>query len=185
MGRVRVVPDEASSSLLVTANVHLFAQVSKMIEEMDVPPAQVLIDARLVQVSANYLDQIGVRFSPDASQVFTNDELVDLEGNPLLDDKTGKPITKSRLIERSAPAWHVAAHFDRESGPAARKEAGYLDDRRFFNTWRMADKTLWYLTHDGRVVGYDSVTRRQTGSFGVRKLQRRLACSNGFHTPAR
>jgi type II secretory pathway component GspD/PulD (secretin) len=71
VGRVRVVPDEASSSLLVTANVHLFAQVSKMIEEMDVPPAQVLIDARLVQVSADYLDQIGVRYSPNGSQVFS------------------------------------------------------------------------------------------------------------------
>jgi general secretion pathway protein D len=71
VGRVRVVPDEASSSLLVTANVHLFAQVSKMIEEMDVPRAQVLIEARLVQISADYLDQIGVRYSPDGSQVFS------------------------------------------------------------------------------------------------------------------
>jgi type II secretion system protein D len=71
VGRVRVVPDEASSSLLVTANVHLFAQVNKMIEEMDVPPAQVLVDAKLVQISANYLDQIGVRFSPNGSQVFS------------------------------------------------------------------------------------------------------------------
>jgi type II secretion system protein D len=71
VGRVRVVPDEASSSVLVTANIHLFPQVSKMIEEMDVPPAQVLIDARLVQISADYLDQIGVRFSPNGSQVFS------------------------------------------------------------------------------------------------------------------
>jgi general secretion pathway protein D len=71
VGRVRVVPDEASSSILVTANIHLYAQVSKMIEEMDVPPAQVLVDARLVQVSADYLDQIGVRFSPNGSQVFS------------------------------------------------------------------------------------------------------------------
>jgi type II secretion system protein D len=71
VGRVRVVPDEASSSLLVTANVHLFAQVGKMIEEMDVPPPQVLIEARLVQVSADYLDAIGVRFSPDGSKVFS------------------------------------------------------------------------------------------------------------------
>jgi type II secretion system protein D len=74
VGRVRVVPDEASSSLLVTANVHLFAQVSKLIEGMDVPPAQVLIEARLVQVSANYLDQIGVRYSPDGSQVFSGND---------------------------------------------------------------------------------------------------------------
>jgi general secretion pathway protein D len=71
---VRVVPDEASSSLLVTANVHLFAQVSKMIEQMDVPPAQVLIEARLVQVSANYLDRIGVRYSPNGSQVFSGSD---------------------------------------------------------------------------------------------------------------
>ena len=75
VGRVRVVPDEASSSLLVTANIHLFAQVSKMIEEMDVPPAQVLIEARLVQISADYLDQIGVRFSPNGSQVFSGADL--------------------------------------------------------------------------------------------------------------
>lgn len=71
VGKVRVVPDEASSSLLVTANVHLFAQVSKMIEEMDVPPAQVLIDAKLVQVSADYIDQLGIRYSPNGSQVFS------------------------------------------------------------------------------------------------------------------
>ena len=75
VGRVRVVPDEASSSLLVTANIHLFAQVSKMIEEMDVPPAQVLIAAKLVQVSADYLDQIGVRFSPNGSQTFSGNDL--------------------------------------------------------------------------------------------------------------
>jgi general secretion pathway protein D len=74
VGRVRVVPDESSSSVLVTANIHLFAQVSKMIEAMDVPPAQVLIDVRLVQVSANYLDQIGVRYSPNGSQVFSGND---------------------------------------------------------------------------------------------------------------
>ncbi|HEY3864429.1 MAG TPA: secretin N-terminal domain-containing protein [Verrucomicrobiae bacterium] len=75
VGRVRIVPDEASSSVLVTANVHLFTQVNKMIEDMDVPPAQVLVDARLVQVSADYLSQIGVRYSPNGSQVFTGNDL--------------------------------------------------------------------------------------------------------------
>jgi type II secretion system protein D len=75
VGRVRVVPDELSNSLLVTANVHLFAQVGKMIEEMDIPPAEVLIDAKLVQVSANYLENIGVRYSPNGSQVFSGTDL--------------------------------------------------------------------------------------------------------------
>jgi type II secretion system protein D len=71
VGRVRVVPNELSNSLLVTANMHLFTQVSRMIEEMDVPPAEVLIDAKLLQVSANYLDNMGVRYSPNGSQVFS------------------------------------------------------------------------------------------------------------------
>jgi type II secretion system protein D len=71
VGRVRVVPNELSNSLLVTANMHLFTQVSRMIEEMDVPPAEVLIDAKLVQVSADYLDNMGVRYSPNGSQVFS------------------------------------------------------------------------------------------------------------------
>jgi general secretion pathway protein D len=74
VGRVRVVPNELGNSLLVTANLHLFTQVSKMIEEMDVPPAQVLIDAKLVQISADYLDNMGVRFSPNGSQVFSGSD---------------------------------------------------------------------------------------------------------------
>jgi general secretion pathway protein D len=45
-----------------------------MIEQMDVPPAQVLIEARLVQISADYLDQIGVRYSPNGSQVFSGND---------------------------------------------------------------------------------------------------------------
>ena len=39
----------------------------KMIEEMDVPRAEVMIEAKLVQITANYLDQMGVRFSPDGA----------------------------------------------------------------------------------------------------------------------
>ncbi|MGO8697979.1 MAG: secretin N-terminal domain-containing protein [Limisphaerales bacterium] len=74
VGRVRVVPNELSNSLLVTANMHLFTQVSRMIEEMDVPPAEVLIDAKLLQVSANYLDNMGVRYSPNGSQVFSGSD---------------------------------------------------------------------------------------------------------------
>jgi type II secretion system protein D len=74
VGRVRVVPDEAGSSLLVTANLHLFEQVRKMISDMDVPHALVIVEARLVQVSADYLDQIGVRFSPNGSQVFSGND---------------------------------------------------------------------------------------------------------------
>ncbi len=74
VGRVRAVADHRSNSLLVSANVHFFPQVLKLVEEMDGPTAQVLIEARIIEVSSDYLDKLGVRWSPDGSKVFTADD---------------------------------------------------------------------------------------------------------------
>jgi type II secretion system protein D len=74
VGRVRAVPDQRSNALLVSANVQYFPQVLKLIEELDAQTDQVLIEARLVEVSADFLDKLGVRWSPDGSQVFTADD---------------------------------------------------------------------------------------------------------------
>ncbi len=74
VGRVRVVPDQRSNSLLVSANVHFFPQVLRLIEDLDAPTAQVLIEAKIVEVSTDYLDKLGVRWSPDGSKTFTADD---------------------------------------------------------------------------------------------------------------
>src|SRR6059036_3924029 len=74
VGRVRVVPDQRSNSLLISANVHFFPQILKLIEELDAPTAQVLIEARIVEVSSDFLDKLGVRWSPDGSKVFTAED---------------------------------------------------------------------------------------------------------------
>jgi general secretion pathway protein D len=74
VGRVRAVADERSNALLISANVHFFPQVLKLIDEMDAPTDQVLIEARLVEVTADFLDKLGVRWSPNGSQVFTADD---------------------------------------------------------------------------------------------------------------
>lgn len=71
VGRVRAVPDNRSNSLLISANLHLFPQIMKLIEEMDAPTPQVLIEARIVEVSSNFLDALGVRWSPDGSKTFS------------------------------------------------------------------------------------------------------------------
>jgi type II secretory pathway component GspD/PulD (secretin) len=39
VGRVRVVPDQRSNSLLISANVQFFTQVLKLIEDLDAPPS--------------------------------------------------------------------------------------------------------------------------------------------------
>lgn len=74
VGRVRVVPDHRSNALLVSANVHLLTQITKLIEDLDAPTAQVLIEARIVEVSTDAMDKLGVRWSPDGSRTFTADD---------------------------------------------------------------------------------------------------------------
>jgi general secretion pathway protein D len=74
VGRVRAVADERGNALLISANVHFFPQVLKLIEELDAPSDQVLIEARLIEVASNFLEKLGVRWSPDGSQVFSADD---------------------------------------------------------------------------------------------------------------
>jgi len=71
VGRVRAVADLRSNALLISANVHYFPQVMKLVQELDAATDQVLIEARLVEVSTDFLDSLGVRYSPNGSQVFT------------------------------------------------------------------------------------------------------------------
>jgi type II secretion system protein D len=74
VGRVRAVPDQRSNGLLISANVHFFPQVLKLIADLDAPTDQVVIEARLVEVASDFLDKLGVRWSPDGTQVFTADD---------------------------------------------------------------------------------------------------------------
>jgi general secretion pathway protein D len=60
--------------LLVSANVHFFPQVLKLIEELDAATDQVSIEARILEISTDYLDSMGVRWSPDGSQQFTGND---------------------------------------------------------------------------------------------------------------
>ena len=73
VGRVRVVPDQRSNSLMLSANVHFFPEVLKLIEELDAPTPQVMIEARIVQVSSDFLKQMGVRWGPNGAAYSAND----------------------------------------------------------------------------------------------------------------
>ena len=74
IGRVRVVPDRRSNSLLITSNLHFFPQIMKLIEDLDAPTPQVLIEAKIIEVSSDFRDKLGVRWSPDEKS-FTGDDL--------------------------------------------------------------------------------------------------------------
>jgi type II secretion system protein D len=71
IGRVRCVADQRGNAVLISANVHFFPQILQLIQEVDAPSDKVTIEARIVQVSSDYLDKLGVLWSPNGSQVFT------------------------------------------------------------------------------------------------------------------
>ena len=71
VGRVRVVPDQRSNSLLISANAHFLTAVLKLVEELDAPTASVLIEARIVEVSSDFLDKLGVRWAPSGQSTWT------------------------------------------------------------------------------------------------------------------
>jgi type II secretion system protein D len=75
VGRVRVVPDARSNSLLITCNVHFFPQIMKLIEDLDAPTAQVLIEAKIIEVSSDFRDRLGVRWSPEGRTSFDSEDL--------------------------------------------------------------------------------------------------------------
>jgi type II secretion system protein D len=86
VGRVRAVADDRGNALVISANVHFFPQVLKLINQLDASSDQVLIEARIVEVSSDYLDKLGVRYSPDGTKVFNPDDY----DNSLLAHVNGK-----------------------------------------------------------------------------------------------
>ncbi len=60
---VAVVADPASNSLLLAANHHYFAQVRKMVEELDQAQPQVLIQVLLAEVTLDDSTDLGVEWS--------------------------------------------------------------------------------------------------------------------------
>jgi general secretion pathway protein D len=76
VGRVRVVADRRSNSLMITSNLHFFPQILKLISDLDAPTPQVLIEAKIIEVSSDFRDKLGVRWSPNG-EAFTGEDLDD------------------------------------------------------------------------------------------------------------
>ncbi len=74
VGRVRCVADQRGNAVLISANVHFFPKILQLIQDLDAPSDKVTIEARIVQVSSDYLDKLGVRWSPNGSQVFSGED---------------------------------------------------------------------------------------------------------------
>jgi hypothetical protein len=90
--------------------------------------------------------------------------IVDLNGHPLLDKKTGKTIRREAFDKLRPASISTWVSFLRPWRDGERNwNRWYCNRLRYYMPWQQADKTLWYLTRAGRLAGYDAVTRRPVG----------------------
>jgi type II secretion system protein D len=75
IGKVRVVPDVRTNSLVITTNSYFFPQVLGLLEDLDIPTAEVLIEAKIIEVGRDDRLRLGVRWSPDGNRVFDTEDL--------------------------------------------------------------------------------------------------------------
>jgi len=103
-------------------------------------------------------------------------EVVDLEGKPLLDAKTGRMIELADLRRQFASG----IDFNLEPDERNRRQSWIRADCSRFRGWGATPatnpNTVWYYwDRYGRLAGYDLVTRRFIGSLGPRGFARDLA----------
>jgi hypothetical protein len=99
-------------------------------------------------------------------------EVVDLEGKPVLDEKTSKPIEPNGFNGRGATATTVQV--EQDGFPGLRP--WIQRDISLAVPWQATRDTLWYYwSRYGRLVGYDVATRRCIGSLGPNGFAQNLA----------
>lgn len=74
IGHVRIVPDLSSNRVIVAAPTIYYNTLKKILGELDQPQPQVHIQVRIVEISRNGEERIGIRWTPDMSTI-SKDEL--------------------------------------------------------------------------------------------------------------
>ncbi len=92
--------------------------------------------------------------------------IVDLDGKPLLDPKTGKMMEKQEFQKLSVWGDSVTSRFN----DGGQFSAHYIlyPFKNFYRLWNVVDRKLWYVDCHGRLLGYDGVTRQFIGSIEPR-----------------
>lgn len=99
-------------------------------------------------------------------------EIVDQEGKPLLDAKTGRMIELAEFNRHAAKG--IGLNVEQDDGN--RYRSWMQRDCSLFSGWRATPDTVWHFwDRYGRLVAYDAVSRRFIGSLGPNGFARDIA----------
>jgi hypothetical protein len=93
-------------------------------------------------------------------------QITELNGAPLLDPKTGRPITPTDFNRLADAESDIRVDFSDFAQYQKRPQGRYAESSRYYTFWRQTGDTLWYWNRNGRLWGYDTASRRFIGSLG-------------------
>jgi type IV pilus secretin PilQ/predicted competence protein len=118
--------DKGGNRLIVMTSPRVIAQVQEIVGTLDQPARQVMLEARIVEVSTNDLQRLGIDWSLLTRQNFVivegdsgNAPLGQLPGNfPFLPRQSGKEIYNFRPFSRQTMGFNIALDFLINNGNA-------------------------------------------------------------------
>ncbi len=104
---VKVIADEATNALLITADHNDFLPIKNIVDKLDVRRRQVLIEALIVEVSGNAIQRFGVEWMATAGigagvQNFGN--IKSIGGNLSTNATATKPISTAAALSATSPS---------------------------------------------------------------------------------
>lgn len=67
--RGQVVSDSRTSTVIITDTAEVLMRVERLVKELDIPPAQVMIEGKIVEASETFTRRVGVNWSLSGSPV--------------------------------------------------------------------------------------------------------------------
>ena len=95
---VVVVPEPVSNALILSATPKYFEKIMKLVEELDAPPPQVMIQVLIAEVTLDDTDEFGVEFGFQDSILFNRSLLDNIEKLSQTVSNPGQPQVTSETI---------------------------------------------------------------------------------------
>ena len=113
----QVQVDIPGNKLLINASPKKIAEIIKVVESIDVPAIQIMLETRLIEVAADVEEQMGI----DWSKISSYKTILAENGNPLTDG--GGSVVPEEQTSGSVP---VTMPFDRINGLLKKGKTGFI-----------------------------------------------------------
>ncbi len=114
-GRGSVTVDERTNSLLLRDTADQLVQIRKLVDKLDIPIRQVLIESRIVIANNDFTKELGVRFGTSGSVVGNNPDVTNVATSGSLNGTTqllnGDTLEQADRLNVNLPVANAAGTF--------------------------------------------------------------------------